>query len=115
MRNRLDEADSLLDRLKHRYPSETNAFLHFMRKTESGPALSARQKEIINVALAVADQCEWCIALHVRHAVDLGASRDELVEAGFMAVLMHGGPALMYMMRLLEALDEFLPEESSQS
>jgi alkylhydroperoxidase/carboxymuconolactone decarboxylase family protein YurZ len=28
---------------------------------------------------------------HVKHAVKTGASRDELVEAGFQTVLMHGG------------------------
>lgn len=35
------------------------------------------------------------------------AKRDELIEAGFLAVLMHGGPAMMYMTPLLKALDEF--------
>ena len=29
------------------------------------------------------------------------------MEAGFMAVIMHGGPAYMYMTPLLDALDEF--------
>jgi len=30
-----------------------------------------------------------------------------LVEAGFLAVLMHGGPALMYLTPLLDAVNEF--------
>jgi hypothetical protein len=29
-----------------------------------------------------------------------------------MAVVMHGGPALMYMTPLLAAVDEFLPQQS---
>ena len=82
----------------------------FSRKAEGGKALTIRQKELINVGLAVAAQCEWCIAIHVQHATEAGASRDEIIEAGFMAVVMHGGPALMYMTPLLAALDEFLPE-----
>jgi len=109
---RLEEADRLVRRLKREYPSETGAFLEFMRKAEAGPALSAREKELINVALSVAGQCEWCIALHVRHALAAGASRDDVVSAGFMAVLMHGGPALMYLSPLLEALDELAPEHA---
>ncbi len=28
-----------------------------------------------------------------------------------MAVVMHGGPALMYLVPLFKALDEFLPEK----
>mgnify|MGYP003681955867 CR=1 FL=1 len=57
--------------------------------------------------MAVAAQCEWCIAFYVEQAVKSGANRDEIVEAGFMAVIMHGGPAYMYMTPLLNALDEF--------
>ena len=75
----------------------------------AGKALPLREKELINVALAIAGQCDWCIAVHVKHAIDAGASRDEIVESGFMAVIMHGGPALMYLIPLLEAVDEFLP------
>ncbi len=78
-----------------------------MGKAEAGPALSLKQKELVNVALSVAAQCEWCIALHVKNALNAGASRDELVEAGFLAVLMHGGPALMYLTPLLDAVNEF--------
>ena len=51
---------------------------------------------------------EWCIAIRVQRAVEAGASRDDVIEAGFMAVLMHGRPALMYMTPLLEAVDEFI-------
>ncbi len=97
-----------------RYPTETKAFLHFMKASASGKALSAKYKELINVALAIAAQCEWCIALHVKGALDNGATRDEIMEAAFQAVLMHGGPALMYLTPLVEALDAFEAEGSEQ-
>ena len=112
MKRKLGEVAILTQRLKKKYPTETNAFLGFLQKAEAGPALDLRQKELINVGLAVAAQCEWCIAFHVEQAVSAGASRDEITEAGFMAVIMHGGPAYMYMTPLFQALDEFLPEES---
>ncbi|MBN2700485.1 MAG: carboxymuconolactone decarboxylase family protein [Methylohalobius sp. ZOD2] len=101
--------------LQKRYPTETQAFSHFFKETESGPALSMREKELINVALAVAGQCDWCIGSHVRSAIHAGASRDEIVEAGFMAVIMHGGPALMYLTSLVQALDLYLPENENPS
>lgn len=111
MRHRLKDAALLIERLQEKYPSETNAFLGFLKKAEAGPALGLREKELINVGLAVAAQCEWCIALHVQQAIAAGATRDEIAEAGFMAVVMHGGPAFMYLTPLFEALDEFLPGE----
>lgn len=113
MNKKLDEIAVLTKRLQKEYPTETNAFLGFLKKAESGTALDFRQKELINVALAVAAQCEWCIALHVEQAVKAGAGRDDIVEAGFMAVIMHGGPAYMYMTALFRELDSLLPPEES--
>jgi len=112
MQDKLNEIMTLTTSLRENYPTETNAFLGFLNKAESGKALGIREKELINVALAVAAQCEWCIAFHVEQAIKDGASRDEIMESGFMAVVMHGGPAYMYMTPLLEALDEFLPEQN---
>lgn len=109
MKDRLNQIKNLTERLEKDFPVETGGFLSFLKRAESGKALDIRQKELINVGLAVAAQCEWCIAFHVEQAVSAGASRDEIVEAGFMAVIMHGGPAYMYMTPLLEALDEFAP------
>ena len=107
---KLDEIMTLTKILRKDYPTETNAFLGFLNKAESGKALGIRDKELINVALAVAAQCEWGIAFHVEQAIKSGADRDEIIEAGFMAIIMHGGPAYMYMTPLLNAIDEFKPE-----
>lgn len=108
MTDKLGEIDTLLANLQRDYPSETRAFLNFANKAEDGPALDLRTKELINIALSVGSQCQWCIAVHTRRALDAGASRDEIMSAGFMAVLMHGGPALMYLTPLAQALDEFI-------
>jgi AhpD family alkylhydroperoxidase len=107
--DRMAEFDAVTKRMKSEFPAETRGFMGFVRNAEAGVSLPHKDKELINVALSVAAQCEWCIAFHVQNALKLGASRNELVEAGFQAVVMHGGPAFMYMTRLLEAIDEFEP------
>lgn len=112
MVTRLKEIQQFLDRLGTDYPSETQAFFNFMHTAEAGPALDMKTKELINVGISVSAQCEWCIAFHVKNALEAGASPDEIMTAGFMAVLMHGGPALMYMMRVAEALQEFATAEA---
>jgi AhpD family alkylhydroperoxidase len=109
MKDKLNEIMTLTKRLQKEYPVETRGFLNFLQHAEEGKALDIKQKELINVGLAVAAQCEWCIAFHVEGAIKAGASRDEIVEAGFMAVIMHGGPAYMHMTPLLQAVDEFSP------
>jgi AhpD family alkylhydroperoxidase len=112
MSGRLQEIHQFLDKLGKDFPSETEAFFNFMQTAEAGPALDMKTKELINVGIAVSAQCEWCIAFHAKAALDAGAVKDEIMTAGFMAVLMHGGPALMYMMHLAKALEEFADSTS---
>ena len=50
-----------------------------------------------------------CIALHVKHMVEAGATSEQVMSAGFMAVIVRGGPALRYLQPLTEALREFSP------
>jgi AhpD family alkylhydroperoxidase len=109
MKERLQEVGDLTRRLEKDFPSETEGFLNFIKEAEGGAAMSLKEKELINTALSVGAQCEWCIAFHVRNAVRAGATRNEIIEAGFQAVIMHGGPAFMWMTPLMQATDEFAP------
>ncbi len=109
MADRYQQIVDVTRRLKERHSLETDAFTRFIARAEAGKALDIKQKELINVALAVAAQCEWCIAFHTKNAIKAGATEDELIEAAYMAVIMHGGPAYMYMIPLMDAIDEFMP------
>lgn len=104
---KLEDVKKLIGTLQKQVPDQIGAFHNFTEAVEAKGALDQKQKELINVGLAVAAQCEWCIALHVKGALASGATSEEIVEAGMQAVLMHGGPALMYMTPLEEALEEF--------
>ena len=74
--------------------------------TKSG-VLDKKAKELIAMALAVANQCEGCIGFHSQTLVKLNTSREELLETLSMAVYMGGGPSLMYAAEALEAFEEF--------
>lgn len=105
---RLKEINELILRLKKEVPGEIDAFMEFAKLAEKTGAVDAKNKALINVALAISAQCEWCIALHVKGAVDTGATKEEIIEAAMQAVLMHGGPALMYMVPVENAIAEFI-------
>ena len=69
--------------------------------------LDKKTKELIAMALAVANHCPGCIGFHSQTLVKLRASREELIETLGMAVYMGGGPSLMYAAEALEAFEEF--------
>jgi AhpD family alkylhydroperoxidase len=110
MKEKLQEIQTLIKNLQENVPEDTKTFFSFMQSVEKDGAVSAKNKELINIALAVAAQCEWCIAFHTKNALKLGADKEEIVEAAMQAVLMHGGPALMYMTPLFKAIEEFSDE-----
>ena len=56
-------------------------------------ALSAKVKELIALAIAVAKACDGCIAYHAKAAARRGATAEEVAEALGVALLMNGGPA----------------------
>ena len=55
---RLHEVGQLVQRLDKEFPNETEGFLNFLKEAEGGAALLVKEKELINTALAVAEQCE---------------------------------------------------------
>jgi AhpD family alkylhydroperoxidase len=69
--------------------------------------LSSVQKELIALAIGVAERCDGCIGFHARSLVRLGAKREELMEALAVAVYMGGGTSLMHAADAVHAYDEF--------
>jgi AhpD family alkylhydroperoxidase len=62
-------------------------------------------KELIALAIGLAVRCENCIYAHTQAAVKLGATREQVMEAAGVAVMMGGGPVYTYLPRVTEALD----------
>lgn len=84
------------------YPKLMGPFIKFVEEIHAEGALSAKTKQLISVALSITGKCEECMAYHVRHAVGYGATKDEVMEATFVAILMGGAPALIYAPLVLE-------------
>lgn len=83
------------------------AFRQMHRDAIQPGALSTKAKELQAVAIAVATRCEGCIVQHVKSAIKLGVSREELVETINVAIMMGGGPATVYGGKALECADQF--------
>jgi len=107
MNYKLKEVEGLIKELNKDYPEHIGPFLSLMHKAEGEGALDTKTKELISLALSVQTQCDWCIAFHTKRALAAGATKDEIVEACFVAVVMGGGPALMYLQLVLKALEDY--------
>ncbi len=108
MGNKLDEVNATVRRVMKEHPEQAGDFMRFLRSVcKCSDALDCKTKELISIALSIAEHCEWCIAFHVKNALEAGATRDEIMEASFVAVMMCGGPGLMYLKPVMDSIDEF--------
>jgi AhpD family alkylhydroperoxidase len=88
-------------------PEFMQSFRSMVNAVESAGVLDAKTTELILVGLAVGKQCTYCIELHVELALKAGASREEILAAAQLAIVMGGGPALMYTVNsVLDCLDD---------
>jgi len=100
-----------MENLSNLYPKQMKAFMGFMDEVEKEGALSIKTKELISVALSVALHCKWCIAIHVKNALESGSTKNEIMEACFVATLMGGGTSLSYAQYVMKALEEFVNDQ----
>ena len=57
------------------------------------------------LAIGMALRCDSCVYAHVEKALGAGATREQVIEAAGVAVMMQGGPTYTYLPKLAEALE----------
>jgi AhpD family alkylhydroperoxidase len=107
-----EQLKNLTGRLRNEIPDTMAGFGALHKGATQAGVVDTKTKELIALGIAVAVRCDGCIAFHVHDAIVAGASREEILESVGVAVLMGGGPALMYGAEALAALDQFELEEA---
>ena len=93
--------------LREHIPSVFEGHASLNRAAFADGVLDAKTKELIALAIAVAKQCDGCIASHARGAARRGATAAEVAEALGVAIVMDGGPGIVHAPRAFEAFQEF--------
>lgn len=99
-----------MDQLGAEIPETMQAFGQLHSASTKDSTLSKKLKELIALGIAITVRCDGCIAFHVHDAVKAGASKDEIVETIGVAIMMGGGPSVVYGCEALEALKQFAKE-----
>ena len=88
-------------------PKANAAFHAFSSAVFADGALPAKTKQLIAVAAAHVTQCPYCIRGHTRAALKSGASREEIMEAIWVAAEMRAGAAYAHAALAVDAMDAF--------
>jgi AhpD family alkylhydroperoxidase len=87
-------------------PETEKAFQAFSRQVFADGALATKTKQLIAVAVAHVTQCPYCIQGHTKAALRHGATRQELMEAIWVAAEMRAGAAYAHTAISLTAMSE---------
>ncbi len=104
---RYDHLQALAKRLWKELPGPMAGFGQLHQKSTADGALTRKTKELVALAIGITAHCDGCVAYHVHDALGAGATRPEILETIGVAIMMGGGPALIYGCEALDALDQF--------
>ncbi|AGO60950.1 MULTISPECIES: carboxymuconolactone decarboxylase family protein [Ferroplasma] len=104
---KMEEVGRVMQSISEDNKEYMGAFMGLMQNTMRAGTLSVKQKELIALALSIAARCEWCISYHVKSAIEAGATKKELMETGYVVVLMYGSQAMMELNSMLDAIEKF--------
>ncbi len=103
----MSDLQKLAGKLGKEMAGPLSAFATLHKNALADGALSKKTKELMALGIGIAARCGGCIAYHTDGALQAGASHQEVVETIGVAILMGGGPALIYGCEALAALEQF--------
>ncbi len=96
----------LLDKKAALAPDNIDAWRNFSKTVFKAGALDEKTKQLIAVAVAHVTQCPYCIKAHTPMAMRKGASKQEIMEAIWVAAEMRAGAAYAHATIAMEAMEK---------
>jgi AhpD family alkylhydroperoxidase len=98
-----------LAKMKEQVADTVSGFSALFGKVMKDGALTVREKELIALGIGIAQRCEPCIRLHVEKCLQAGATKEQVLEAASVAVMMAGGPAYTHIPIVIDTLEALRP------
>ena len=92
-------------KMRQQMPDTVSGFQALFDGVMKDGALPLKHKELIALAIGVAVRCEPCINLHVKKCLAAGATKEEILDAVSVCVMMQGGPSFTYLPAVFDALE----------
>jgi AhpD family alkylhydroperoxidase len=78
-------------------------------------ALDKRTKELMGLAASIVLRCDDCVTYHIKQCLDLGLTREQLVDAFNVALVVGGSITIPHLRRAIERVDLLLSGDGSQN
>jgi AhpD family alkylhydroperoxidase len=103
---KLNEVKDTMQTLGKHFPELMKKFGGFFQGVNKPGALDTKFKHLISLGISISEKCSWCVPYHVHQAIEAGATKEEILETSMVAMKMGGGPGLMHIRWVLDALKD---------
>lgn len=87
-------------------PKNIEAWRNFSKTVFEPGALDEKTKQLIAIAVAHVTQCPYCIKSHTKQAMRKKASKEEIMEAIWIAAEMRAGAAYAHATLAMEEMEK---------
>ncbi|MBU6470183.1 MAG: carboxymuconolactone decarboxylase family protein [Gammaproteobacteria bacterium] len=118
MGKRVKEFDAFRRRMNERILAEDNRVIKRVFSVDSltyeDGALPAKTKELLGLTASMVLRCDDCVSYHIGQCIESGCSKDEIVEAMSVALVVGGTIVIPHMRRAIEFMDELQAENGTR-
>ncbi|MDE2024764.1 MAG: carboxymuconolactone decarboxylase family protein [Gammaproteobacteria bacterium] len=118
MGKRVKEFDAFRRRMNERILAEDNRVIKRVFSVDSltyeDGALPAKTKELLGLTASMVLRCDDCVSYHIGQCIESGCSKDEIVEAMSVALVVGGTIVIPHMRRAIEFMDELQAENETR-
>ena len=101
-----------LGKLRVEVPEPAETLLKSIRDVHNESVLSIKEKELICLGISLGLGCESCIVMHMKSALEAGATKKEIMETLALAVTLKGTSSIGDISIGIKAYDEFTLKSS---
>jgi AhpD family alkylhydroperoxidase len=111
MGKKADEFAEYRARMNERILASDNRVIKRVYSVDSltyseGPALDRKTKELLGLVASLVLRCDDCVKYHLGEAREAGSSRDEMMEAMSVGLVVGGTIVIPHLRRAVEYLDD---------
>lgn len=92
-------------------PELVKAYAAFHHANSASKHLDAKTRELIALGVAVTLRCDGCINAHSEAALHAGATKEEIVDALGVAVMVNAGATMVYSAHVIDATRAYATQE----
>lgn len=105
-KNILEEFNKLMVDIRNTIPEQYEGFVKEKESLIKEGKILEKTKWLLLLVASVAQKCPVCISRAVQHCLKAGWNKEEMLEAGMVAVLVGGSSAMTYLTLVDKAIDD---------